>query len=476
MNIIRIALIAPQEKDRQQLREQMFSYAVRWKVAVVTDCFDCLEEFAMAAQSGGYQLVCLRGGERQWRAAEELRRIRGEGETLWAYLEEGQALRAKVLTAADTFGAVEWRRVSGMNTVMTDYFALAPRHARDAILPIKHPLRTDDIHYIQAQKQTLLLYTAYDRVRARLGFQAMALLLDGEPQFLICPGGLILNTDKVSRVEGRVVALENGKRLMLEEPGGPGAPGPPGGPPFPYAGANGLSQMTQTVFCAIIGQIPQREGDDFMKYEDIRRQVLTAIRQASAQGLIHGTSGNISVRDREAGVAAITPSGRPYDTMEPGDIAIVTLDGEWVDGPYAPSSETPMHTAVYRARPDVGAVVHNHALFCTVMAMAVDELPPSTPPQAEFAPIRVVPFAVPGSRALAASVAAALGTDGLAVLLRNHGSLCCGRDLPAAMTAAAYVEEAAQVAYYASALGRFTPLGEADIRACKEMLAAGRAV
>ena len=51
-----------------------------------------------------------------------------------------------------------------------------------------------------------------------------------------------------------------------------------------------------------------------MKYEDIRRQVLTAIRQASAQGLIHGTSGNISVRDREAGVAAITPSGRPYDT------------------------------------------------------------------------------------------------------------------------------------------------------------------
>ena len=133
-------------------------------------------------------------------------------------LEEGQALRAKVLTAADTFGAVEWRRVSGMNTVMTDYFALAPRHARDAILPIKHPLRTDDIHYIQAQKQTLLLYTAYDRVRARLGFQAMALLLDGEPQFLICPGGLILTTDKVSRVEGRVVALENGKRLMLEEP------------------------------------------------------------------------------------------------------------------------------------------------------------------------------------------------------------------------------------------------------------------
>ena len=258
MNIIRIALIAPTEKKPQQLREQMFSYAVRWKVAVVTDCFDCLEEFAMAAQSGGYQLVCLRGGERQWRAAEELRRIRGEGETLWAYLEEGQALRAKVLTAADTFGAVEWRRVSGMNTVMTDYFALAPRHARDAILPIKHPLRTV-VHYIQAQKQTLLLYTAYDRVRARLGFQAMALLLDGEPSFDL-PGRP--DFEHRQGLPGGGPGCGPGKWETADAggAGGPGAPGPPGGPPFPYAGANGLSQMTRPVFCAIIGQIPREKG------------------------------------------------------------------------------------------------------------------------------------------------------------------------------------------------------------------------
>ena len=212
-----------------------------------------------------------------------------------------------------------------------------------------------------------------------------------------------------------------------------------------------------------------------MKYEDIRRQVLTAIRQASAQGLIHGTSGNISVRDREAGVAAITPSGRPYDTMEPGDIAIVTLDGEWVDGPYAPSSETPMHTAVYRARPDVGAVVHNHALFCTVMAMAVDELPPSTPPQAEFAPIRTVPFELPGSAALARRVVETLGPD-RAVLLQNHGCFCVGKDIGAAMTAAVYVEEAAQIACYARLLGTFRPLSEQNIADFKAIIASNQAV
>ena len=62
-----------------------------------------------------------------------------------------------------------------------------------------------------------------------------------------------------------------------------------------------------------------------MQYEEIRRQVLGAIREAQARGLIHGTSGNIAVRQPGGDVVAITPSGRPYDTMQPEDIAIVTF-------------------------------------------------------------------------------------------------------------------------------------------------------
>ena len=90
--------------------------------------------------------------------------------------------------------------------------------------------------------------------------------------------------------------------------------------------------------------------------------------------------------------------------------------------------------------------------------------------------MRVVPFAVPGSQKLADYVTVALGADGLAVLLRNHGNFCCGRDISAAMTAAVYVEEAAQVAYHATLLGQFRPLAAEDVQACKDMLAAGRAV
>ena len=212
-----------------------------------------------------------------------------------------------------------------------------------------------------------------------------------------------------------------------------------------------------------------------MKYELIRRQVLNALHQAVNSGLIHGTSGNIAVRDFEENVIAISPSGRSYDSMTPEEIAIVTLDGEWIDGAYKPSSETPMHTAVYRARPDVGATVHVHGLFSTVMAMKGDELPPSTPPQAEVAPIRVVPFELPGSEELARRVVERLGQD-RALLLKNHGSFCCGRTIDEAMTVAIYTEEAAQTAYYATLLGQFHPLNEEQVRAVKDILASGRAV
>lgn len=212
-----------------------------------------------------------------------------------------------------------------------------------------------------------------------------------------------------------------------------------------------------------------------VKYESIRRQVLEALHRAVNHGLIHGTSGNIAVRDFETDVIAISPSGRAYDSMAPEDIAIVTLDGKWIDGPYKPSSETPMHTAAYRTRADVGATVHVHGLYSTVMAMEGDVLPPSTPPQAEVAPIRIVPFELPGSEELARRVVECLGQD-RALLLKNHGSFCCGRNIEEAMTAAIYTEEAAQTAFYATLLGRFHPLNEEQVQAVKDVLTSGRAV
>jgi L-fuculose-phosphate aldolase len=212
-----------------------------------------------------------------------------------------------------------------------------------------------------------------------------------------------------------------------------------------------------------------------MSYETIRKEVLDAILEAVNLGLIKGTSGNIAVREEGGDKIAITPSGIPYKTMTTEDIAIITLDGEWIDGRFKPSSELPMHTAVLRVRNDVNATVHTHSIFATIMAMDEENLQPTTPPQAEFSPIRTVPFIMPGTRELAEAVVNTLANDRV-VLLRNHGMLCCGKSIRHAMAAAIYTEEMAQTAYYAKLLGNFKPLPEDAILKMQALIASDQAV
>lgn len=214
-----------------------------------------------------------------------------------------------------------------------------------------------------------------------------------------------------------------------------------------------------------------------MRYEKIRIQVLDAILEAVDQGLIHGTSGNIALRDEEEDVVAITPSGISYRNMKPEEIAIVDLNGKWLEGPFKPSSEVPMHTAVMRARPDVRATVHTHSMFATIMAMGEKtELKPVTPPQCEFAPVGIVPFTMPGSNDVADRVVETLGDFKKACLIKNHGMFTCGRDMKAAMHATVYVEEMAKTVYYAKLLGVYEPMPEEAERKMKELIAADQAV
>lgn len=210
-----------------------------------------------------------------------------------------------------------------------------------------------------------------------------------------------------------------------------------------------------------------------MKYENVRKQVLDAVLEAFDLGLIKGTSGNIAVR--EGDVIAITPSGIAYKTMVPQDIAIIDINGKLIDGLYKPSSETPMHTAVLQARKDVNATVHTHGMFAIVMAMSSEELKPVTPPQAEFVPVHVVPFIMPGSNELAKKVVETLGV-GRSVLLKNHGMFCCGKNIRAAMAATIYTEEMAATTYYAKLINTFAPLPDDAVNKMKALIAADQAV
>lgn len=141
------------------------------------------------------------------------------------------------------------------------------------------------------------------------------------------------------------------------------------------------------------------------------------------------------------------------------------------------SSEVPMHTAVLRARPDVKATVHTHAMNATIMAMGDDaELKPITPPQCEFVPVGIVPFTMPGSDEVADKVVEALGKDGRSVLIKNHGMFCCGKNMKAAMAATEYTEEMAVTTLYAKLLGTYEPMPEEGVKKMKELIAADQAV
>src|SRR5437879_8079875 len=93
---------------------------------------------------------------------------------------------------------------------------------------------------------------------------------------------------------------------------------------------------------------------------ELREKLVRCARGMATTGLVRGTSGNISTREPGAAQALVTPSGVDYDTMTPDAVVLVDLEGRPVHQGFKPSVDTPVHVAIYRARPVVGAVNHTH--------------------------------------------------------------------------------------------------------------------
>ncbi|HWQ75498.1 MAG TPA: class II aldolase/adducin family protein [Syntrophomonas sp.] len=198
-----------------------------------------------------------------------------------------------------------------------------------------------------------------------------------------------------------------------------------------------------------------------MNFEKIRADVIAGAIKCQDMGLIHGTSGNVSIADREFGIVVITPSGIPYQDLSPEDVPVISLeDGRVIEGEKKPSKETPMHLAIYHARPKMNAVVHTHSLFATVMSIFLNELPAVAAASAPYAPIKVAPFEIPGSAEIAEAAVKAMEPGNIVCLLQSHGQIAAGVTLDQAISIADYVEENAQTAYYAHAIGHMTPLPE----------------
>lgn len=189
-----------------------------------------------------------------------------------------------------------------------------------------------------------------------------------------------------------------------------------------------------------------------MRLQAIRAAIAEAGRELERAGLVQGTSGNLSVRDATSGTVAITPSAVPYQRIHPADVLLVGAAGI-EEGSRPPSSELSMHLAVYRARPDVGAVVHTHSPWATTWAVLGREIPAVHYAIASIGDsIRLAPYATYGTAELAEGVVRVLGADN-GVLLASHGVLTVGGDLGAAVEHAVKVEFLAEVYWKAVQVG-----------------------
>jgi L-fuculose-phosphate aldolase len=182
-----------------------------------------------------------------------------------------------------------------------------------------------------------------------------------------------------------------------------------------------------------------------------RDELVAAGRELERSGLNIGTAGNISTRVDDNVV--ITPRRATLGTLAAGQCCVVSTSGEviksWGDGP---SSETPLHCAIYRAT-ECGAVVHTHSHFATVVSTLVDALPGIHYMVATLGgPIRVAAYAPFGSHELATLAVAGIA-DRQAVLLRNHGAVVIADSIHVALRRAQLLEWLCSVYVHARSAG-----------------------
>jgi L-fuculose-phosphate aldolase len=217
--------------------------------------------------------------------------------------------------------------------------------------------------------------------------------------------------------------------------------------------------------------------------DDIRRAMATACHRLHARGLIGGAEGNISVRE-SSGVILVTPAGVDKATVQPEQMVRVALhasgtirhvatlesppSGSAGDSAVRPSSEVEMHLACYRARPDVGAIVHAHPPAATGFAAAGRGMPDDVLPELPVVvgPIALVPYGRPGTAALPEAMAPFIGTHEV-FLLANHGVTAMGSSLAVAVQRMESVEQGARILLVAQLLGGAQRLDADEVRALK---------
>jgi L-fuculose-phosphate aldolase len=206
---------------------------------------------------------------------------------------------------------------------------------------------------------------------------------------------------------------------------------------------------------------------------DLRERLTKVAHQLFAEGLTHGSSGNISARLPGTNTCLIKPSGYSLGELKPKHFIIVDIETrKVVSGSEKPSIETPFHTKLYRQWPEAGGVVHVHPHHSIILSIIEAQIVPmgtdiyEAPALAKG--IAVARFAPPGSEELADNLVVAM-KDKVAALMPNHGVTTIGKTIEEAAQNVRIVERLAKLHYDVMQVGTPQPMPEKILKELVEM-------
>lgn len=185
--------------------------------------------------------------------------------------------------------------------------------------------------------------------------------------------------------------------------------------------------------------------------ETLKEELIQAAIQAEKDGLCKNKSGNFSAIDQNRKFMVITPSGSERKDLSVDDIPVLNWNGEVIENKSGlkPSSEWKMHLAAYETRNDFFAVAHTHSHFATSFAICGKKISPVAFEAYFYGwKTELADAFLPGSKELAESVKKPLQIADV-VLLKNHGVLTGGKNSEDARQKITYVEDVAQLYFYA---------------------------
>ena len=186
-----------------------------------------------------------------------------------------------------------------------------------------------------------------------------------------------------------------------------------------------------------------------------KEKLLWAGQEMLRRGLTVETFGNLSVRDPETGLVYLTPSAMAYHTITEADVVVTDPEGNVVEGHRKPTIEKDLHLGLYRAHPEVNAIIHTHPVHSQVFAVLRKPIPPVMDEAAQVlgGTVRVAEYALPGTKELAENVCAAMEGRVRACLMANHGAVCVGANMEQAFKVCAVLEMTAEVYRLALSVG-----------------------